>query len=181
MKNDLLDRLIESREQLGRLKTIDCRMAHERVLVDRNSKLPVAGKAPEIEFQRRGLCNVAKRHGNPACSHTIARYTLENAINILEQRREYGEWKAELNALTNTIHLLDREKGEAEKMSARLIKRKYETAQKDSDFFNKEQVFINQQIAEMERRHRVCGEKIERLKNNILAAVNFAIEIEETA
>jgi hypothetical protein len=80
MKNDLLERLVESREHLMRLKAINCRMAHERVLFDRHTELPVLGPVSEIEFERVGLCDVAKRYENPACSHTIARYSIENAI-----------------------------------------------------------------------------------------------------
>lgn len=181
MKNDLLLQLIESREHLTRLKAIACRMAHERVLIDRKTQLPVAGTVPEIEFERIGLCDSAKRSKNPACSHTMARYPLENALNLLEQCDKYSDWRAEFNALNNTIHLLDHEKGEAEKRLARVIKEKYEAAQQnnESNFSIKEQVFINEQIAAMERRHGVCAEKIEKLKNNILAAINAAIEIEE--
>lgn len=181
MKDDLLNQLIESREQLTHLKAIACRMAHERVLIDRKTQLPVAGIVPEIEFERVGLCSTARRFGNPACSHTMARYPLENALDILEQRGDYGEWRAEFNDLNNTIHLLDHEKGEAEKRLARVIKEKYETAPKkiESDFLIKEQIFISEQIAAMERRHSFCAEKIEKLKKNILAAINAAIEIEE--
>lgn len=180
MKNDLLDQLIESREQLKRLKAICCRMAHERVLIDRDSQLPVAGSAPEMEFERAGLCGIDKRLGNPACSHTMARYPLENALNILDKLGEYDEWRAELNNLINTIHLLDHEKGELEKQSARIIKRIRETRQIEEGFLIEIQSSISEQIAEIERRHSDCAEKIERLKNNTLAAINSAIKFEES-
>ncbi len=179
MKNDLLNQLIESREQLTRLKAIDCRMAHERVLIDRKTQLPVAGTVPEIEFQRVGLCNSAKRFKNPACSHTMARYPIENALNLLEHCGKYGDWRAEFNDLNNTIHLLDHEKGEAEKQSARIIKRIRETEQIKDRFLTEEQALIKKQIAAIERQHSFCVEKIEKLKNNILAAINSAIKIEE--
>jgi hypothetical protein len=77
MKNDMLDQLIESREQLTRLKAIACRMAHERVLIDRRTQSLLVGTVPEIEFERACLCEFAKRFKNPACSHTIARYPIE--------------------------------------------------------------------------------------------------------
>jgi hypothetical protein len=178
MKNDLLVKLIESREQLTPLKAIACRMAHERVLIDRRTQLPIAGMVPEIEFERVGLCDSAKRFKNPACSHTMARYPLENALNLLDKLGEYDEWRAELNNLNNTIHLLDHEKGELEKRSARIIKKIRETAQIEEDFLIEKQTSINEQIAEIESRHSVCAEKIERLKNDILAAVNSAIQAE---
>ncbi len=176
----MLDQLTESREQLMRLEAIDCRMAHERVLIDRRTRLPIAGTVPEVEFERVGLCAAAKRFKNPACSHTMARYPIENAINVLDERGEYAEWRAEFNNLNNTIHLLDHEKGELEKHLARIIKKIRETAQIEEDFLIKEQTSINEQIAEIERRHSVCAEKIEGLKNDILAAINSAIEIEES-
>ncbi len=176
MKKDLLHRLIESREQLKRLKVIHCRMAHERVLIDRKSRLPVAGTLPDVEFERIGLCDAAKRFENPACSHTMARYPIENTLNILDERGEYSEWRAELNDLNNTIHLLDHEKGEVEKQLARIIKKIREAEQIEADFLIKEQTFINERIVGMEQRHSVCAEKIEKLKNKILAAIDSAIK-----
>ncbi len=164
MKNDLLNQLIESREQLTRLKAIDCRMAHERVLIDRRTRLPIAGTVPEIEFERVGLCAVAKRFKNPACSYTMARYPIENPLNVLDERGEYGEWRAEFNNLNNTIHLLDHEKGELEKQSARIIERIRETRQIEEDFLIEKQSSINEQIAEIKRRHSVCVEKIDILE-----------------
>ncbi len=179
MKNDLLNQLIESREQLMRLKAIACRMSHERVLIDRKTQLPVAGIVPEIEFQRVGLCDSAKRSKNPACSHTMARYSIENALDILEQCGKYSDWRAEFNDLNNRIHLLDHKKGEAEKHSARIIKRIRETEQTKDRFSMEEPALIKKQIAEIERQHSLFVEKIEKLKNNILAALNSAIKIEE--
>lgn len=179
MRNDLLLQLIESREKLTRLKAIDCRMAHERVMIDRQTQLPVAGIVPEIEFQRVGLCDSAKRFKNPACSHTMARYPLENALNILEQCGKYSDWRAEFNDLNNRIHLLDHKKGEAEKHSARMIKRIRETEHIKDRFLTEERFLIKKQITEIEQQHSICVEKIEKLKNNILAAINSAIKIEE--
>lgn len=180
MKNDLLKRLIESREQLGRLKAVNCRMAHERVLLDRDTRLPVAGAVPEMEFQRVGLCDAAKRYRNPACSHTMARYPMADALDILESLGEYDQWRDEFNQLNNAIHLLDHAKGDAEKQLARGIKKLHESAFKETEGDSSAiKLFsINEQINEMELRHNNYAAKIEKLRNKILAAVNSAIEIE---
>ena len=162
-----------------RLKAVDCRMAHERVLIDHKTRLPVAGIVPEIEFQRAGLCHSAKRLKNPACSHTMARYPLENALNILEQFGDFNQWRSAFNNLNNTIHLLDHEKGEAEKHSARIIKSIREFDAIKDRFLIAEKSLITKQITEIERQHSICVEEIEKLRNSILSAVNSAIQIEE--
>ena len=181
MQNNLLERLIEAGEQLKKLKAVACRMNHERVLIDRTTHLPVAGTIADIEFERIGLCDSVKRFKNPACGHTMARYEIENALEIMRDHDGYRQWCAELNNLTNSIHLLDHQKGEAEKQLAVIIKGKHEAE------FDKVKIdspaqklpFIKRQIAEMEQRHSVYAAQIEDLKNNILEAVNSLIEIEK--
>ena len=179
LKKDSLDHLTAARDRLQRLRVIYCRMAHERVLIDRASRLPVAGTLPDVEFERVGLCNIAVRQTNPACSHTTARYEIEKALDILESRDEYREWLVEFRDLDNKIHLLDHEKGNAEKRSAQLIKKIRETGSTADIFLVEELCLITEQIAEMEQRHTVYAGKIEKLKNSVLAALNSAIEIEE--
>lgn len=180
MKNELLERLVESKEQLMRLKAVNCRMAHERVLIDSITQLPISGAVPEMEFERRDLCDADKRYKNPACSHTMARYPLENALDTLERFGEYGEWRDELNDLNSAIHLLDHAKGEAEKQSARVIKkmRQVELAEIENNSLDKELFSIKAEIAEMEQQHSIYAAKIERLKSKILLAVNSAIQAE---
>lgn len=39
MKPDFLEHLVKAREKLNLLKTVQCRMVYERVLIDPNSKL----------------------------------------------------------------------------------------------------------------------------------------------
>lgn len=165
-----------------RLKAVNCRMAHERVLIDGITQLPVAGVIPEMEFKRRGLCDAAKRNKNLACSHTMARYPLENALDVLERLGEYGEWRSELNDLNNGIHVLDHIKGEAEKQSARMIEkmRKGEPEKTADCSLDKELFSISKQITEMERRHSTYAAKIEKLKNEILSAIDSAIHSSQT-
>jgi hypothetical protein len=83
--------------------------------------------------------------------------------------------------LNNAIHLLDHEKGEAEKQSARITEkmRKAESKEIRDRCLDKELSSINKQIAEMERIHSIYVLKIEKLKNNVLAQINSAIEYEE--
>jgi len=179
MKNDLLDQLIESREQLTSLKAIDCRMAHERVLIDRRTQLPVAGAVPEFEFERRGLCSAGKRLKNPACGHTMARYRIETALDNLPDHAEFLRWRGELAVLTDSIHTLDHRKGEAEKQSANLIKNKHHCFEKiEKDRLERQFLLIKHQINEMENLHSLFSAQIEQLKNNILAAINEAIRSE---
>ena len=181
MTTVLLDKLAASKKALEPLKAVNCRMAHERVLIDPNSQLPIVGSIADIEFERLGLCEASKRFKNPACSHTMARYPLETALDLLaEQGNENSEWRDDLDNLSNVIHQLDHEKGEAEKQFAQLIVKIGDTENEPVKIrlLIEEKESTRAKIAWMEQKHGLLVEKIEILKNKIFAALISAIEIE---
>jgi hypothetical protein len=175
-KKDLHERLLEVRDELNRMAAVKCRMAHERVLIDPQTKLPVAGISPEMEFRRRDLCPAAKRNTNLACSHTMARYCMAEALDVLEQTgNNRADWRAELDNLNNLIYRLDRRKSDAEKQSAQIVKNLSEAEENMKKILLIEQNSINGQIAVIERDHNNCVERIEILKHKILAALDSVI------
>ncbi len=179
METNLLERLIEAKEKLHLLKSVRCRMTHERVLIDRHSNLPVAGITPEMEFKRRDLCDAAKRSVNLACSHTMARYSISDALDVLEEFGANETRREELNYLNTTIHNLDREKSDAEIEAARIIKKLHEDGDENIKILLEEKSKISEKISEIERRHDICAEKIEKLKDEVFAALNMAIQKEK--
>jgi hypothetical protein len=123
---EYLDYLSSLRREIGSLSVVQCRMAHERVLIVPDSMLPVVCRFPEGAYKRIGLCSSETRAQRLGCSHTMARTRLAAAIIELEPADERGGTalsflRDELHFLDNEIHLIDHRKGDAEKALARIL------------------------------------------------------------
>jgi hypothetical protein len=144
------------------LKTVKCRLNHERIRYDKETNLPVSENLPgEISYQNIGFCSPEIRAGRLACGHTMARYLLEDALALLESNGvETENLQNDLREATHKIHSLDHEKGFAEKHLAQLIEKQNVSA-----------VEIERakfSIKEIEDAHSVCVEKIGAVRDSII-------------
>lgn len=164
MTDDEFDRFTRLYAQIAELKVVKCRIAHERVKIDPQTNLPIPNVLPDT-YARIGFCSPEERKIRLACGHTMARYLLQEAITIMDG--DESELRSELDEVTNKIHSLDHQKGDAEKYFAQL------TEQKD---VQKELETAAAQIEEIEIQHTDCAEKIGKLRNKILDRMKFVIE-----
>lgn len=87
----------ELRRRLGALRVQACGMAHERVVTDASPS-----RSGEAAIRRPPLCAAPRRSGNLACTHSMARTTLGEALRLLAERDPDGEHATDL-ALLATI------------------------------------------------------------------------------
>jgi hypothetical protein len=108
--------LIALRRRVEALRASPCDMAHESIPAGPNGD-PVRNTRSPSGFARVGLCPEARRATNLACSHTMARYVLHDAI--MQVPREGDEAVvAALHELEQAISLLDHRRYDAESRRA---------------------------------------------------------------
>ncbi len=166
MNDGELDHFIRLYEQIAELKVVKCRLTHERVKIDPQTKLPIPHVLPDT-YARIGLCSPEERKIRLACGHTMARYLLQEAVTIMDG--DESALRSELDEVTNKIHSLDHQKGDAEKYFAQLVEQKC---------VQKELESAAAQIEEIEIQHTDCVEKIGKLRNKILDRMKIVIERE---
>lgn len=156
------------------MQIVKCRMSHERVVRDEVTGLPVPCRFPAGQYQRVGLCTPDQRARRLGCSHSTARIKLGDAIKALgaayDQNDSAGmQFSSELTRLDNAIHLLDHQKGEAEKcLAARLGKgiEGGEPGVREAE----------RAIGEMEALHDRLVEQVERLRDRVVSAIHRRLE-----
>ncbi len=163
-----LEKFSELYERIARLKAVKCRLAHERILYDKETNLPIPEDLPdEISYQNIGFCPREIRAERIACGHTMARYLLVNALTLLESNGvETKNLRDDLDEATNNIHRLDHEKGFAEKRLAQLMEKKY--SEPDNDL-NGEIEQAKNAIKDVENLHSVYAEKIGSVRDSIIS------------
>lgn len=174
-----LGHLYSLREEIASLCIVKCHMSHERIIRAGESMLPVICRVPEGSYQRIGLCSPEVRAKRLGCSHTSARIKLQNAIDELNTSSEEGNGlgpllSSELNWLNNQIHLLDHEKGEAEKKLASMLEEAYRAVgctRKDKELMEAENA-----LSELERAHDEYVERIRLLRDRVLIEMDKLIE-----
>jgi hypothetical protein len=161
-----LEKFTDLYEKIACLKTVKCRLGHERIRYDKVTNLPFAECLPELGYKNIGFCSPEIRAERLACGHTMARYLLENALALLESNGvETENLRNDLREVTNKIHSLDHEKGFAEKHLAQLIEKKYaETENHLTDEIEKARFSIK----EIEDFHSDCVEKIGKVRDSII-------------
>jgi hypothetical protein len=108
--------LIALRRRVEALRASPCDMAHESIPAGPNGD-PVRNTRSPSGFARVGLCPEARRATNLACSHTMARYVLHDAI--MQVPRDGDEAVvAALHELEQAISLLDHRRYDAESRRA---------------------------------------------------------------
>lgn len=156
------------RDQIASLQVTRCRMFHERVRVENGVVLRVNRGEPEPAVVRMGLCSPEVRARNLACGHTMARYALLDALQALHAAgvlpdAAHAELQQTLTTVTDAIHLLDHQKGEAERRLALSFEGKPRPAEASAE------------IRRMEEQHDVHAEQIGELQRTVLAHLDAAL------
>lgn len=173
------DHLRLLRDEVSALSVVKCRMSHERIRRAGESLLPVICKFPEDSYQRVGLCSPDVRSQRLGCSHTTARIKLNDAIKELNKGNEKNSDQClslanELNWLNNEIHLLDHQKGDAEKTLAKVELEMHDGGERASG--REKLVETQKAVREMERLHDDYVERIGVLRDNVVSEMGKLIE-----
>ncbi|CAN5292282.1 hypothetical protein BH10ACI1_BH10ACI1_01060 [soil metagenome] len=173
MNDNELRKFIELYEKITNLKSVKCRLMHERVQIDKTSKLPITKNVGEIVYDRIGFCRPEIRNERTSCGHTMAHISLLEAVKLLEAEGNItGDLRKELNNLTNRIYQLDHKKGDAEKNLAVLIEKQFYEPEEVSEK-NLEAVAA---IKEIETQHDECVEGLGNLRDQIIKEMRVLIE-----
>jgi chaperonin cofactor prefoldin len=161
MPSDTLESL---RDRIAALHVTRCRMSHERVRVENGAALWVSRGGEERSLVRVGLCSPEVRARNLACGHTMARYVLLDAVGALHAAgrlpgRAHDELREALENVSNSIHLLDHQKGDAERDAA---------LSSDADRASAE-------VKRLEEQHDAYAERMRELRAAVLAHLDAAI------
>ncbi len=174
MNGDKLNKFIDLRNRIKNLKTVKCRLNHERVLIDKQTNLPISQSVPETVFERIGFCRPEIRRERISCGHTMARYILEDALTLLEcEESDIQDLRNDLNETASRIHALDHEKGFAEKRLAELIEKKHFEPE---HFLPEDLESAKKEITSIERQHDLCIEKIADVRTSLIIELQRVIE-----
>ncbi len=152
-------------ETVRNLKTVKCRLTHERVQIDKTSNLPVTKQVPETIFERVGLCPHESRSKRLSCGHTSAHLPMLDAIKMLEDEGIINrELWSDFDKVLNQIYKLDHKKGFAESDLAVLIETEIKKPEEysENDRQNAENV-----IKDIEEQHDKCVEKLGKVRDRV--------------
>jgi len=181
MPADSLDSLRALRERIASLQVTRCRMFHERVRVEDGAALRVFRGEPEPSLVRIGLCGPEVRARNLACGHTMARYVLLDAVRALHAAGRLPEaahdpLEQALESVCNAIHLLDHQKGEAERQLALSSEREHRpcggAAEEEGTGAATRSAA---EVRRLEAQHDAYAEQIRELQGAVLAHLDAAI------
>jgi hypothetical protein len=156
------------RDQIASLQVTRCRMFHERVRVENGVVLRVSRGEPEREVVRIGLCSPEVRARNLACGHTMARYVLFDAVQALHVAgtlpdAAHADLQRALATVSDAIHLLDHQKGDAERKHALASEGKEQPIERALD------------VRRLEEQHDGYAEQIRELQSTVLAHLDAAL------
>jgi hypothetical protein len=178
---DSLESLRALSEQVASLQVTRCRMFHERVRVENGAVLRVSRGEPEPSPVRIGLCSPEVRARNLACGHTMARYVLLDAVRALHAAGRlpgaaHGPLEQALESVCNAIHLLDHQKGDAERQLALSSEREHrsrgEPAEEEAAG---EAARSAAEVRRLEEQHDAYAEQIRELQGAVLAHLDAAL------
>ncbi len=153
------DTLQSLRDQVAALQVIRCRMVHERVRVEDGVVLRATHGGRELV--RMGLCSPEVRGRNLACGHTMARYILFDAARALGAAHE--PLLRELESVSDAIHILDHQKGDAERQLALASGTEGASALQAAE------------ISRLEAQHDAFADQMRELQRAVLARLDAAI------
>lgn len=130
---------------------------------------------------RIGLCSPEVRARNLACGHTMARYVLLDAVRALHAAGRLPEAAQDpleqaLVGVCNGIHLLDHQKGDAERQLALSSERRHrsrgEAAEEEAA---SEAASAAAEVRRLEEQHDLYAERIRELQGAVLAHLDAAL------
>jgi hypothetical protein len=153
--------LIALRRRVEALRASPCGMAHESIPAGPNG-VPVRSTRSPSGFARAGLCPEAARAANLACSHTMARYVLRDAIMQVPGEGDEAIVGA-LHELEQAISLLDHRRHDAEsrRASAKLAEANDAPGERD--------------IAALVAEHRAAVMRAGELRDDVLRRIDDAL------
>jgi len=156
------------RDQIASLQVTRCRMFHERVRIENGTALRVYRGEPELAVVRIGLCEPEARARNLACGHTMARYVLLDAVHALRAAgvlpgAAHDRLQRALETVSDAIHLLDHQKGDAERQLALSSEGKQRTGAGAAE------------VKRLEEQHDAYAEQIRELQRTVLAHLDAAL------
>jgi hypothetical protein len=183
MPADSLEALRALREQVASLQVTRCRMVHERVRVENGAALRVFRGEPEPSLVRIGLCGPEVRARNLACGHTMARYVLLDAVGALYAagrlpRTAHDALRQALESVCNAIHLLDHQKGEAERQLALSSEREHRSCGGAAEEEGMGAATgPAAEVKRLEAQHDAYAEQVRELQGAVLAHLDAAIVV----
>lgn len=181
MPADSLESLRTLREQIASLRVTRCRMFHERVRVENGAVLRVSRGEPEPGLVRVGLCGPEVRARNLACGHTMARYVLLDAVRALHAAGRlpgaaHDALREALESVCDAIHLLDHQKGDAERQLALSSERRHRSREGAADEEGASAAARSAaEVRRLEEQHDAHAEQIRELQGAVLAHLDAAI------
>jgi hypothetical protein len=153
--------LIALRRHVEALRALPCDMAHEIIPAGPDGDPMRSARSPS-GFARTGICPEAGRATNLACSHTMARYVLRDAIRQVPGDDDEAV-AAALHELEQAISLLDHRRYDAEsrRASARLAKADGAPAERE--------------IAALVAEHRAAVTRADELRDDVLRRIDDAL------
>ena len=153
--------LIALRRRVAAVRASPCGMAHEGIPAGPDGN-PVRSTRSPSGFARAGLCPEAVRAANLACSHTMARYVLRDAIMQVPGEGDEA-LVAALHELEQAISLLDHRRYDAEsrRASARLAKTDDAPGERE--------------IAALVAEHRASVTRVGELRDDVLRRIDDAL------
>jgi hypothetical protein len=153
--------LIALRRRVEALRASPCDMAHESIPAGPDGDPMRSSRSPS-GFARIGICPEALRAANLACSHTMARYVLREAIMQVPGDGDEAVVAA-LHELEQAISLLDHRRYDAESRwaSAKLAKADGASAERD--------------IAALVAEHRAAVTRAGELRDDLLRRIDEAL------
>ena len=156
-----VEALIALRRRVEELRASPCGMAHESIPAGPDGD-PVRSTRSPSGFARIGLCPEAARAANLACSHTMARYVLRDAIMQVPGEGDEAALAA-LHELEQTISLLDHRRYDAESQRASAKLAKADDAPGERE------------IAILTAEHRACVMRAGELRDDVLRRIDDAL------
>jgi hypothetical protein len=153
--------LIALRRRVEAVRASPCGMAHESIPAGSDGN-PVRSTRSPSGFARAGLCPEAVRAANLACSHTMARYELRDAIMQVPSEGDEAVVAA-LHELEQAISLLDHRRYDAE--SRRASVRLAETDDAPGE----------REIAALVAEHRASVTRVGELRDDVLRRIDDAL------
>ncbi|MCB0713688.1 MAG: hypothetical protein KDD67_15270 [Ignavibacteriae bacterium] len=184
-------KLAELRETISHFRAISCRMKHENV-VQVIPSIDLVSEGEEIvippQFERVGFCPQDFRARQTACGHTMARYTLKEALEMLkevegeidrregttQQRETIAGWLEEWHRIDGEIGQLDHRKGEVEKARAKF----------DEKMFDEGSVIweeVERELADISDHHQQCVVRLNMMQETILESLDKVLQRERSA
>lgn len=156
------------RDRIASLQVTRCRMFHERVRIENGAVLRVYRGKPEPGVVRIGLCSHEVRARNLACGHTMARYLLLDAVQALHAAGvlpddEQTRLQRALESVSDAIHLLDHQKGHAERHLALSTEAKQQPLDGAAE------------VKRLEEQHDAYAEQIRGLQREVLEHLDAAL------